>query len=263
MSRKDDMVDLTVRPRMPRVDSLIPLQALDAELHRLKGVRDEKPCQLAVVEERVNHAKSVYDAIRAEIKAIKLDAAKREFSVKEFDDRIVKVTTQMNMARKNDEYQALQKEISGQRADKARVEEGLLDLMYQVEEKTKLEKVRDGEVKAVEAEYATAKKKVDAEIVEADKAIAEVEGRRREAAAAIEKDLIVLYERILKAKDDGVALAPVEINVISEDEGMITYYNCGGCSGGVTKQDANELKKGRDLIKCRACSRMLYWKSSQ
>ena len=139
MSRKDDMVDLTVRPRMPRVDSLIPLQALDAELHRLKGVRDEKPCQLAVVEERVNHAKSVYDAIRAEIKAIKLDAAKREFSVKEFDDRIVKVTTQMNMARKNDEYQALQKEISGQRADKARVEEGLLDLMYQVEEKTKLD----------------------------------------------------------------------------------------------------------------------------
>ncbi len=256
------MVELTARTPMPRVDALIPVQALDAELHRLKVARDEKPVQLAAVDEKVNHARAVFEALHAEIRAIKLDAAKRELSVKEFDDMITKLTTQMNMARKNDEYQAFQKQISGNRADKARVEEGLLDLMYQVEEKSKLEKVRDGEVKAAEVEFAAAKTKVDAEIAEANKVIAEVEGRRREAAATIDKDLGVLYERILKSKDDGVALAPVEINVVIEDEGSITYYNCGGCSGGVTKQDANELKKGRDIIKCRACSRMLYWKSS-
>jgi hypothetical protein len=254
------MAELTARPAMPRVDALLPVQTLDIELHRLRTLRDEKPRQLAEVEEKVNRAKAVIEALRAEIKAIKLEAAKRELSMKEFEDRIGKITTQMNMARKNDEFQAYQKEISGQRADKSRVEEGLLDLMYQVEEKSKLEKVRDGEVKAAEGEYAVAKQKVDAEIVEVSKQVAEVEGKRREAASVIEKELLLMYERILKAKDDGVALAPLETNVVVEDEGSITYYNCGGCSEGVTKQSANELKKGRDIQKCVACSRMLYWK---
>jgi hypothetical protein len=248
---------------MPKVDTLIPLQTIDHDLHRLKVKRDEKPRALAGVEEKVNRAKAALDAVKGEIKALKLEAAKRETSVKEFDDKINKLTTQMNMARKNDEYQAFQKEISGQRADKARVEEGLLDLMYQVEEKGKLEKVRDGEVKAAEADYAAAKKTIDAEIVTLDQEIAAVEGRRREALGGIEKDLLSLYERILKAKDDGVAVSPLETSVVPEDEGPVTYYNCGGCSEGVTKQDANELKKGRDLIKCRACSRLLYWPTAK
>lgn len=244
---------------MPKVDALVPVQALDTQIHQVKSARAERPRQLAGAEEKVTRATGNLEALRAEIKAIKLDAAKRELSVKEFDDKINKLTTQMNMARKNDEFQAFQKEISGHKAEKMRVEEGLLDLMYQVEEKGKLEKVRDGEVKAAEAEHAVAKKKIDAEIVELDAQIAALQAKRTEAVAGIDRAMLGQYERILAAKDDGVALAPVERSIVYEDAGAITYWNCGGCSKEVTKQDANEVKRGKDLIKCRGCSRLLYW----
>ena len=244
---------------MPKVDALVPVQSLDTQIHREKSARAERPRQLAGAEEKVARATANLEGLRAEIKAIKLEAAKRELSMKEFEDKINKLMTQMNMARKNDEFQAFQKEISGFKAEKMRVEEGLLDLMYQVEEKGKLEKVRDGEVKAAEAEHAAAKKKIDAEIVEFDGRIAELQTKRTGAVAGVDKDILGLYERILAAKDDGLALAPVERSIVYEDEGAITYWNCGGCSKEVTKQDANEIKRGKEVVKCRGCSRLLYW----
>ena len=28
---------------------------------------------------------------------------------------------------------------------------------------------------------------------------------------------------------------------------------------GVTSQDANELKRGKEVVSCRSCSRLIYW----
>src|SRR5688572_9572501 len=125
-----------------KTDTLIPLQQLDLEIHKLKVQAAEKPRVLAPVEAKLAHVKEKLAALQAEIKALKLEGAKRELSVKEYDDRISKVAAQSMSAKKNDEYQAYQKEISGVKAEKARVEDGLLDIYMQVEEKAKLEKVR-------------------------------------------------------------------------------------------------------------------------
>src|SRR5262245_59411782 len=253
------MTSSTARSSMTKVDALIPVQQLDAEIHRLRVQVQRRPKELAASEQKLTRVQEVLEAMRAEIKALKLDAAKRETSVKEFDDKINKLLVQMNMAKKNDEYQAFQKEISGFKADKQRVEDGLLDFMYQLEEKGKLEKVREGEVKVAEGEFAEAKKRVDAEVAELNRQLGGVESRRKEAGSGTEKESLSLYERRLKAKDDGVALAPIMRYSAVEDKGVVKYWGCGGCSMGVTSQDANELKRGKELVKCRSCSRLLYW----
>ncbi len=245
---------------MPKTDVLLPLQHLDLELHKVRSARDEKPAALAAHQAKLQRVKDNLDALRAEIKALKLDGQKRESSVKEFDDRVQKLVTQSNMAKKNDEYQAFQKEISGHRAEKSRVEDGLLDIYMQVEEKGKLEKVRDGEVKAAEAEFNTAKKANDVEIAELDRRISELAAQREQLLSGVDKEMLFRYERILKAKDDGVALAAVVLYESVEDEGVIKYWQCGGCSVNVNSQDVNELRKGKDVVLCRSCSRILYWK---
>ena len=121
-----------------KTDTLIPLQQLDLEIHKLKVQAAEKPRILAPVEARLAHVKEKHAALQAEIKALKLEAAKRELTVKEADTKIEKTQTQSMSAKKNEEYQAFQKEISGMKADKLRVEDGLLDLMMQSDEKAKL-----------------------------------------------------------------------------------------------------------------------------
>ncbi len=245
---------------MPKTDALLPLQEVDHEIHRLRVQREEKPRLLAPHEAKLARAKENLEALRAEIKALKLEGLKRESSVKEFDDKIQKLTVQSNMAKKNDEYQAFLKEISGQKADKQRVEDGLLDIYMQVEEKGKLEKVRDGEAKQADAEYGGAKKQNDGEIAELERAISELAARREQLLSGVDKEVLARYERILRAKDDGVALAPVVRYESIEDEGMVKYWGCGGCSVGVPAQDVNVVKQGRDVVACRSCSRILYWK---
>lgn len=240
-------------------DALIPLQQLDLEIHGLRTIRNDKPRDLAGQEQKLNRAKENLQAMLEEIKGLKLEVQKREHSIREFDDKITKLTGQSMGAKKNDEYQVFLKEISGVKADKARVEDGLLDLMFQLDEKAKLEKIREGEVGAAEADYNVAKKKVEAEMEEVDRQLADLGARRREALAGMDRDLLIQYERVLRAKEDGIALAPVLHLEVIEDEGLRKYWGCGGCQVEVNAQMVNELKKGRDLVSCRSCSRLLRW----
>lgn len=253
------MTVTTTGRSMPKVEALIPVQQLDTEIHRLRLQAESKPRELAAAKEKVARAQAVLEEMRAEIKALRLEAAKRETSVKELDDKVNKLLIQMNMAKKNTEYQAFQKEISGHKADKQRVEEGQLDFMYQIEEKSKLEKVRDGEVKAAEAELAVATKKLEGEISVLRAQLGELEAKRAAAVVGIDKELLTLYERILKAKEDGIALAPISRYSAIEEKGMVQYWGCGGCHMGVTSQDASDIKRGKDVVKCRGCSRLVYW----
>ena len=244
-----------------KADALIPLQDLDLQIHKLKVQRAEKPRQLASAEKKVAHAKDNLAAVQAEIKALKLEASKRELSVKEFDAKIEKIQVQSMSAKKNEEYQAFQKEISGMKADKLRVEDGLLDLMMQSDEKAKLEKLRQEELKQAEDEHTAAKKKLEAEMAVDDREIEAHLAKRAGLVAGAEKEIIRVYERVLAAKDDGVALAGVSKYETIEDEGKVVYWQCEACGVGLNMQDVNLLMMGRDLQFCRNCSRVMYLRS--
>lgn len=243
-----------------KIDALIPLQQLDLEIHKLKVQAAEKPVLLAPVEAKLAHVKEKLAALQAEIKALKLEGAKRELSVREFDDRVAKISAQSMTAKKNDEYQAYQKEISGVKAEKARVEDGLLDIYMQVEEKAKLEKVRQEEVAAAEKDYAAAKKVSDAQVAELTRGIEEKLGQRSALAGAVEKEVLRVYERVLQAKDDGLALAPAEKYELIEEEGKVVDWQCGGCNMSLNLQEVNLLMMGKEIHYCRSCSRLLFMK---
>jgi len=243
-----------------KTDTLIPLQQLDLEIHKLKVQAAEKPRILAPVEAKLAHVKEKHAALQAEIKALKLEGAKRELSVKEHEDRINKIAAQSMSAKKNDEYQAYQKEISGVKAEKARVEDGLLDIYMQVEEKAKLEKVRLEEVKTAEAHYAAAKAESDKDVAVLNRQLEEELGKRAAIAGAVEKEVLRVYERVLRAKDDGLALAPAEKYEVIEDEGRVIDWRCGGCAATLNLQDVNLIMMGREVHFCRGCSRLLFIK---
>ena len=244
-----------------KTDALIPLQELDLQIHRLRVQAAEKPRQLAAVEEKLAHARKNLEAVQAEIRALKLEGAKRELSVKEFDEKISKIQAQSMTARKNDEYQAFQKEISGFKADKTRVEDGLLDIMMQIEEKVKLEKLRQEELKQTEADHAAEKRKIEGEVATVNREIEGVLATRSGLLAGIDKEILRVYDRVLAAKDDGIALSPVAKYETIEDEGKVAYWQCGGCGVGLNMQDVNLLMMGKEIQFCRTCSRIMYLKA--
>ncbi len=243
-------------------EALIPLQELDLQIHRLKVQRSEKPQLLGPRREKVARARSSLETLQAEIKAVRLESAKREKTVREFDEKINKLEEQARQLKRNEDYHAMMKEISGLKADRGRVEDGLLDLYMQLDEKSKLEKLRQEEVRAAEADLSEEQRKVDAEIAVIDAQIAELSSRRSALTAAVDPEMLRLYERVLRAKDDGVALAAAGKYEVIEEEGKAAYWQCEGCSVGLTSQDVNLLMAGRELQVCRNCSRILYLRPS-
>lgn len=247
------------RPR--KTDALIPLQDLDLRIHQLKVQHTEKPRQLASFEGKVTHSQENVDTIHEEIKGLKLEGSKRELTVKEHDDKIAKIQTHSMTAKKNDEYQAFQKEISGIKAERSRIEDGLLDIYMQVDEKTKLENLRREELAQAQSDHADARKRIEGEMSQLDRDIEEELSKRAQLTGGVDKEVLSLYERVLRAKDDGIALALTGKYDTIDDGGKSTYWQCEGCSVGLNMQDLNLLLLGKEIHVCRNCSRILYLKA--
>src|SRR2546421_470829 len=112
---------------------------------------------------------------------------------------------------------------------------------------------------AVQAEIKA--RKLETEMAVDDREIEGLLAKRAGVVGATEKEIIRVYERVLAAKDDGVALAAVTKYETIEDEGKVIYWQCEACGVGLNMQDVNLLMMGRDIQFCRNCSRVMYLKA--
>lgn len=244
------------------VIQLLPVQEVDLRLYKLRQEAAAKPARLAEFERRVASAKALVDAASEAAKKIKLDGTDHEYKIKQLDEQIEKLQGNVRQVKKNDEYQTLMKEINSVKADKAVVEDALLEKWTALEHHEAAIKDKKGELAAFESEYGREKAKIEAEVAELQKQIQAEEDRRRELLGGIDADLLVLYERILNAKNDGRALAKIEA-VASTDDEEADSFGCGGCRISLTLQDANLVYVGREPVQCKNCSRLLYLETTE
>lgn len=244
------------------VIQLLPVQEIDNRIFRLRQDVAAKPARLAEFEKRVAASRGTVEAAGEASKKIKLEAAEHEFKIKAFDEQIEKLQGNVKQVRKNDEYQTLMKEINSVKADKAVVEDALLEKWTALEHHEAALKDKKGELAAFEGEYNREKAKVEGEVAELQKKLAGEDERRRGLLTGIDAELLQLYERILNAKNDGRALAKIEA-VASTDEEEADSFVCGGCRINLTLQDANLVYVGREPVPCKNCSRLLYVETAE
>jgi hypothetical protein len=233
-----------------QVPQLKALQDIDRQIFRWTKDRMAKPKALEGAEREVAAKKKDFDALSAEVKAARVEVDKRELDLKEKDERKKRLEAQRDQSKTNKEYQAYNFEIAAIRSESGKVEEDILRQMSAVEEVARKAEGAKGAASDAEGKLAELKKAVDAEIAKIDEELKGLRDRRGAAAAAVHPDYVKLYERILKAKPDSVALAPAT----EEKDG----WHCGGCRMEITFQDLNTIMKGKDPVTCRSCSRILY-----
>ena len=110
-----------------------------------------------------------------------------------------------------------------------------------------------GETSLVEA-----KKRVEKEIIDLDGEIEQCETRRGEQSTGVDPEVMRLYQRVLGAKDDGLALAAAVKFSTIEKKGRVMQWKCEGCHVELMPQDVNMLIVGREIQICRSCSRILH-----
>lgn len=173
------------------------------------------------------------------IKNLELETESRRASIR-------KLKTQQMETRKNEEYQAFERELGRLDKDVDELETQQLALMDQLDvykenyakaelRHKEVEKTIDGELASVDEKAANLKKELD-----------ELEKERAVLVAPMDEDILARYERMRSSKGLPVV---VQLN----DAGQ-----CAGCYTSVVRSTEARVRSGQEIVECENCGRFLY-----
>ena len=224
--------------------ALVQLQDTDQNIHQLRAEIAALPKRLAALEEKLIWQRAHVDQAT---KALREEESKRrrlESDLKDLQQKIAKFREQSSSVKTNDQFHALQHEISFAETEIGKIEDRELESMELSDE---LEK----QLKSAQQELADNKKVVEIEEESAHKAtedlkkgLAALEGDRARLREQIGEGVLANYDRIAKSR--GTALARVD------------GQRCLACQMALRPQLWNEVRGGR-LTPCESCGRLLYF----
>lgn len=230
-----------------QINLLIELQELDAQIYQLNRKKAGFPILIKELEDEFKDTSEHLKSAENETKSLLVKQKDRENDLAAKEETIKKCEVQLYQIKNNRDYKAMQHEIEGYRADKSVLEDRILAVLDEVEEKKK-EIVKNKALLAEEEKKLNAEReKMKTELKEIEAKLSTLNTQRSEQASKIDKQILNKYERILKGKD-GLAMVPVR-----EDA-------CGGCHLNLPPQVINEINMKKDFIFCESCARILFIK---
>lgn len=191
------------------------------------------------------------------MKLTRVQIDRLELELKGRDERIAKLRAALNMAKTNKEYAAILSELNTSKADNAKIENQVLDLMKNIEvdeagcgqiqeqideQKTKVNQLRrDTEVKAA---------KYEAEIED-------IQAEWDQMAKTIPPEVLEVFKRVAETYD-GEALAAA-----GKENEKTEVFSCGGCFMRLPAENVNQLMTKDDIIRCSNCTRILVLKTPE
>jgi predicted nucleic acid-binding Zn-ribbon protein len=229
-----------------QLDILKRLQAIDAELFRLRKEQREKPlelervqAQVAAQEERARAAGDRLTALQVSQKEKEIDLQTREGHVKKLQGQLFQVKT-------NKEYTAMQREIESAKADNSLLEEEILKTFDAIDQALKARQLEQAKVAQEHEHLATQRQRIERELSAIGERIAQLERDRKTMLPDIHGPTLATYERVLQIRE-GLALVPIVNDA------------CGGCDRRLPPQVVNEVYLKAALVTCEHCSRILYF----
>ncbi|HVT80546.1 MAG TPA: C4-type zinc ribbon domain-containing protein [Phycisphaerae bacterium] len=185
-------------------------------------------------------------------KKLQADISTREMEIKTRQDHIEKARASLNSTKTNKEYSAILITISAEKAEVAKMETALLEIMQQAETLAKSvaglrEQIghEQRELAKIESEHADKVSTLNGQI-------SGLQAKRNDAAKSVPAEALRQYDRVSQ-KYPGDAMAPVEF-----DESDLDSVSCGSCFMGLNVEHLNALR-GRDAVRrCDSCNRILY-----
>lgn len=217
-------------------------------IHRqLVDLRERLARGPRLLQARQAHVQRMEDRLaqfHAEAKALRMVLDQKQLQLREGEERVQRYQRQLNEAKSNAEYQALQEQIKAVQMANSVLEDEILETMEKIDQ-FKLT------VDQAQADLALAK-------VELEKTIQEVQNQQPTLQADIQRveaeltqqeqllsdDIREIYHRLLRQRGDE-ALAPVE------------GESCGGCHQQVPINMISQIKLNQ-VVFCKSCGRLLY-----
>lgn len=224
---------------------LLDIQSLDSRLAEIGRLRQKIPKEIEELDENLQRARRALQQAKEELDGLKLKRRRKEKDLEVEMEKVRKAQSRLFEVKTNKEYQALLKEIEAAKKANSDLEEEILLIMEEMDQRAEALKLMEKEMDRTEKSISQKKKELQEKLMALDVEEKKAQALRREIASAVDPSWMLLYERIAKSHN-GIA-------VVRVDGGT-----CQGCFVSIPPQLYNEILKGREMAQCPFCQRFLY-----
>jgi uncharacterized protein len=228
------------------IEKLLILQDRDRKIRRARAELSSIDPQRQAMKSKGAGAQAALDSARQRGKEIETKRKQLELEVEARKGRIEKYGQQQFQTRKNDEYQALAKEIETCKAEIVKIEDEEIGLMEQAEQAARQVEAASKALKEVQTVVNNEVRQLDESENNLQKELGELESNRSELAAGVDESALNRYERIMKSRGDSV--------IVGIEHGV-----CGGCHMKIPAQVIVHCRAQQEVTSCTNCGRILYY----
>src|SRR5437867_4494332 len=231
---------------LPELERLIALQQLDTVAEAARRTLADEPERERAFEARLEAARLHVATAKAQLgenqnarRGVEKDVAVHQGRLSKFREQAMAVKT-------NQEYHAVQKEISFAQGEIKGLEDKILERMLEADELTALVKKGEADLAAEQKATDAARREMAAEHAELETSLQRMIGERRDLVAALDPQVLALFAQVAR-KRAGVAVAEAR-------DGICTI-----CHVRLRPQVFNTVRRNDQIVQCDSCQRILYF----
>ncbi len=234
----------------PVLEALLILQDRDTKRLGLEAQLKAVPEEIERIRQTIASEQTAIDAARAELHEFESKKKLLETEIGMVESKLAKYRTDQLAVRKNDEYQALGREIEMMQGKIGEMEGGELEIMYSIDAAKKKVAAATATAKANIAGHESRIQALGEREVGLKEELKGAEQQVEAARTAVAAPGLRIYDRL------AVRTMPAVV--------PIRGGKCGGCHLKVSS-DADSAsrsnKAGAELAVCDQCGRIVYWES--